>query len=175
MSEIAGFVDAIIGLISQNLYPGVFVAALAETVFPPIPSEAIFPLAGYIVLQSEMGMFHAVAVGLVGGAGATLGNIIIYLAVLRLGRNAIIRYMGKIRLDERKMHRAEEWFSRYGDKSVLFGRLVPGIRSLVSVPAGIFNMKFPKYVAYTLAGSCAWSLSLTLAGYYFGVATINII
>lgn len=175
LNELSEFVDAVVGLVAANLYPGVFVAALVETIFPPIPSEAVFPLAGYTVLQNNMGIFHAIGVGIVGGLGATVGNIIIYLVVLWLGRDVIVRYLKKIRLDEKKIRRSEAWFSRYGDKSVLFGRLVPGIRSLVSIPAAFFRMRFSKFIVYTIVGSCAWSIALTLVGYYLGVATIDII
>ena len=79
MTEIESFIQWVISLVSDNLYLGVFLAALIETIFPPIPSEAIFPLAGYIILQNEMPFFHIITVGITGGAGATLGAFIIYL------------------------------------------------------------------------------------------------
>ena len=75
MTEIQAFIEWVIALVSDNLYPGVFIAALLETIFPPIPSEAIFPLAGYIVLKNEMSFFHIFGVGITGGAGATLGHL----------------------------------------------------------------------------------------------------
>ena len=77
MSEIESLIEFIISLISDNLYPGVFLAALIETIFPPIPSEIIFPLAGYVILQNEMSVFHIIGAGITGGAGATLGAFII--------------------------------------------------------------------------------------------------
>ena len=175
MSEIQAFVDWVVALVADNLYPGIFAAALIETVFPPIPSEAIFPLAGYTILKNEMGIIHVAGAGMVGGAGATVGNWIIYFVALKMGRNTIVRLAKKARVKEEKIARAEAWFAKYGDKSVLFGRLVPGIRSLVSVPAGLFNMGFRRFAIYTFVGSCAWSIALTAAGYYFGVATLDII
>jgi len=174
LSEIRAFVDWVVSLVADNLYPGVFLAALIETVFPPIPSEAVFPLAGYTILQNGMGVLHVVGAGVIGGAGSTVGAFIIYFVVLKLGREAIVRYSRKVRVREEKIIRAEKWFEKYGDKSVLFGRLVPGIRSLVSVPAGLFNMKFGKFAVYTFVGSCAWSIGLTAAGYYFGVAALDL-
>lgn len=174
MSEIESFIQWIISLVSDNLYPGVFLAALIETVFPPIPSEAVFPLAGFVILKNEMSIIHVVGVGLVGGLGATIGAFIIYLIALKIGRSAIIRYSKHLRIKEKQIEKAENWFSKYGDKAVLFGRMIPGIRELVSVPAGILNMRYPKFLLFTFIGSCGWSIALTAAGYYFGVATIDI-
>lgn len=175
MTEIAEIVSWVVSLVADNLYPGIFLAAFIETIFPPIPSEVIFPLAGYMILQNELGIFHIFGAGLMGGAGATAGSFVIYFLVLKIGRNAVLRYLAKIRIGSDKIDRAEKWFSKYGDKSVLFGRLVPGLRSLISIPAAILNMGFVKFSIYTFIGSCAWSIALTAAGYYFGVAVIDII
>ena len=175
MSEIQLFIEWVISLVTENLYLGVFFAALIETVFPPIPSEAIFPLAGYIVLKSEMSFIHIFGVGLVGGMGATLGAVVIYLIALKLGRNGLYRYLKYAKIKESRLEKADKWFEKYGDKSVLLGRLIPGIRELVSIPAGIFNMKPIKFLLFTFIGSCVWSILLTVAGYYFGVATLDLI
>ena len=129
-------VEWVITLVSDNLYLGVFVAALIETVFPPIPSEVIFPLAGYIVLQNNMPFIHVIGVGITGGLGATLGALLIYLIALKLGRIGLYRYMKYAKVKEASLKKAEKWFERYGDKSVIFGRMVPGIREIVSIPAG---------------------------------------
>ena len=174
MSEIQAFVDWTLGLVADNLYVGMFLASLIETVFPPIPSEAVLPLAGYTILQKQMNIFHIFGVGLVGGAGSTTGGLLIYVASLKLGRQALVRYSTRIRIGESKIEKAEAWFVRYGDKSVLFGRLVPGIRSLVSIPAGIFNMGVAKFLIYTFVGSCIWSTPLVAVGYYFGVAVFEL-
>jgi len=175
LNEIQLFIEWVISLVTENLYLGVFFAALIETVFPPIPSEAIFPLAGYIVLKNEMSFIHIFGVGLVGGMGATLGAVVIYLIALKLGRNGLYRYLKYAKIKESSLEKADKWFEKYGDKSVLLGRLIPGIRELVSIPAGIFNMKPIKFLLFTLIGSCAWSILLTAAGYYFGVATLDLI
>ena len=175
MNEIQLFIEWVISLVTENLYPGVFLAALIETVFPPIPSEAIFPLAGYTILKNEMPFIHIFGVGFVGGIGATLGAVIFYLIALKLGRSGLYRYLKYAKIKETRLEKADKWFEKYGDKSVILGRLVPGIRELVSIPAGIFNMKPLKFLLYTFIGSCAWSILLTAAGYYFGVATLDLI
>jgi len=173
LNEIESLIQWVLNLVTENLYPGVFLAALIETVFPPIPSEVVFPLAGYAVLQNEMSVFHVLGVGIVGGLGTTLGATVIYLIALKLGRLGVIKFVKYFRIKEKQIEKAENWFAKYGDKTVLFGRLVPGLRELVSIPAGILNMKFPKFLLYTFIGSCTWSVALTAAGYYFGVSTID--
>jgi len=174
LTEIQAFIDWVIALVSDNLYPGVFLAALLETVFPPIPSEAVFPLAGYVVLKNEMSIIHIFGVGVTGGAGATLGAFVIYLIALKLGRVGLAKYMKYAKINSDKLTKADKWFEKYGDKSVLLGRLIPGIRELVSIPAGIFKMNPKKFLIYTFIGSCSWSILLTVIGYYLGVATIEI-
>lgn len=174
MTEIQAFIEWVISLVSDNLYPGVFLAALIETIFPPIPSEAVFPLAGYIVLKNEMSIIHVFGVGITGGSGATLGAFIIYLIALRVGRTGLAKYMKYAKINPNKLVKADKWFEKYGDKSVLLGRLIPGIRELVSIPAGIFWMNSKKFLIYTFIGSCSWSILLTAIGYYLGVATIDI-
>jgi len=175
LNEIQLFIEWVISLVTENLYPGVFLAALIETVFPPIPSEAIFPLAGYTVLKSGMSFIHIFGVGFVGGLGATLGAVVFYLIALKLGRNGLYRYLKYAKIKESRLEKADKWFEKYGDKSVILGRLIPGIRELVSIPAGIFNMKPIKFLLFTFIGSSAWSILLTAVGYYFGVATLDLI
>ncbi len=174
MSEIEALVEWITTLISDNLYPGVFLAALLETVFPPIPSEIVFPLAGYLVLQNEMSIVHVFGVGIAGGCGASIGAFVIYFIALKVGRAGLSKYMRYARISEAKLAKADRWFEKYGDKSVLFGRMAPGIRELVSIPAGIFRMNRKKFFVFTFIGSCSWSMLLTWLGYYLGVATIEI-
>lgn len=174
MNEIEGFIQWLILIISENLYPGVFFASLLETVFPPIPSEIVFPLAGYTVLKSEMSLFHVLGVGLTGGLGSTIGAFVIYLISKKIGRLGLIKYLKYLKISENSLKKADRWFEKYGDKSVLLGRIIPGIRELVSIPAGIFNMKPVKFLIFTVIGSCIWSTALTALGYYFGVATISI-
>lgn len=162
----------VLDVMADNIYPGVFLAALLETIIPPIPSEVIFPLAGYIILDAGMHWIHIPTVGVAGGSGATLGAYIIFLVGRHLGRPGLLRYARRMRISKNGIERAEKWFAKYGDKSVLLGRCVPGVRELVSIPAGILDMRTPKFLAYTFAGSCTWSTGLTAAGYYLGRAII---
>jgi len=173
LSEIEAFIQWVVSLVSENLYPGVFFAALIETVFPPIPSEAVFPLAGYSILKNEMNVFHIIGVGITGGAGATVGAFVIYIISKKLGRTGLLKYLKYAKIKEKSLEKADHWFEKYGDKSVVIGRVIPGIREIVSIPAGIFNMNPLKFLVFTLIGSCVWSTALTAVGYYFGMATVN--
>lgn len=172
--SIETFVEWVISLVSDYLYGGIFVAALLETIFPPIPSEVIFPLAGYIVSQNQMQFVHVIGLGLVGAAGSTVGALGIYFLALKVGRIALVKYLRYVRVTESHLNRVDVWFTKHGEKVVFFGRMVPGIRELVSIPAGVLKMKITKFLIFTYAGSCVWCISLSLAGYYFGVASVQL-
>lgn len=170
---IESFVQWVISLVSDYLYAGIFTAALIETIFPPIPSEAIFPLAGYIVSQKGMPFIHVIGLGLTGAAGSTIGALGIYLITLKLGRAVLVRYLKYARINEERLAKVDNWFAKHGTKAVLFGRMVPGIRELISIPAGVLKMRMDKFLIFTFLGSCVWSISLAFAGYYFGVTALH--
>ena len=146
-------------------YAGLALLMLAETVFPPIPSEAILPLAGYLVEQGE---FRFLTVVLTATAGSVLGSVLLYEAARHGGRPFADRFMRVGRLDPAKMQQAEEWFARRGPLVVLFGRWVPGVRSLVSLPAGLLRMPRWEYLLFTVIGSGAWNCALVGAGWALG-------
>ena len=99
----------------------------------------------------------------------------IYFIALKLGRTALLKYLEKVKVSEKKLERVEKWFQKYGDKAVLFGRMVPVFREMISVPAGLLKMRVQKFLIYTLLGSCGWSITMVMIGYYFGIATFDII
>ena len=160
-------------LIADYLYAGVFLAALIETIIPPIPTMAVFPTAGFIASQNGLGLPELFLLGILGGLGASVGSTVIYLIALKLGRTALLKYLKSVKVSEKKLDRVERWFQKYGDKAVLFGRMIPVFREMVSIPAGLLKMKLPKFLAYTILGSCGWSMTLIFNGYYFGIAAIE--
>ena len=160
-------------LMADYLYVGVFLAALIETIIPPIPTMAVFPTAGFIASQNGLGLIELFFLGILGGLGASIGSTIIYLIALKLGRTALLKYLKYVKVSEKKLTKVEQWFQKYGDKAVLFGRMIPVFREMISIPAGLLKMKLPKFLAYTILGSCGWSMTLIFIGYYFGVAAVE--
>ena len=166
-------IEWITSLVTDYLYVGVFLAAILETVIPPIPTLAVFPTAGYLASQNGIGIPGLILLGMVGGLGASIGSTVIYLIALKLGRTALLKYLKYVKVSEKKLTRVEKWFQKYGDKAVLFGRMIPVFREMISIPAGLLKMKFTKFIGYTILGSCGWSMLLIFIGYYFGIAAFE--
>ena len=120
------------GVIQSFGYAGLAFLMLAENLFPPIPSEVILPLTGFLVEQGDLTFLLAVTFAT---AGSLAGALVLYALGRWGGRGVILRYGGVLRLKEAELDRADRWFDRYGGLVVLFGRMVPGVRSLVSIPA----------------------------------------
>jgi len=156
--------------LGEHLYEGIFLASLLETVIPPIPTLAIFPTAGFLASQQGIPLIELIPMIILGAIGATIGTSAIYLIALKLGRVVLLRYLRYVRVSEKKLQRVETWFEKYGDKAVFLGRMVPVMREMISVPAGLLKMRIPKFVFYTFVGSCIWSTGTILSGYYFGEA-----
>ena len=158
--------DWIIRLIDQSGYLGVGFLMFLETIFPPIPSELIMPLGGVAAAQGRMSLALAIAAGT---AGAMLGNIVWYLAARALGHDRlrpIIRRYGKwLTVNWKEVERAHDWFERHGIAFVLLGRLIPTVRSLVSIPAGLLDMRFRNFVVASTIGTALWTSLLAIAGY----------
>ena len=167
------FAEWVTTLLAEYLYAGVFIAAIIETIIPPIPTMAVFPTAGFLASQNNFELYQVILLGIIGGLGASIGSTVIYLIALKLGRAALLKYLKYVKVSEKKLTRVENWFQKYGDKAVLFGRMVPVFREMVSIPAGLFKMKFAKFLTYTILGSCGWSITLILVGYYFGNAALE--
>ena len=146
-------------------YAGLFLVMLGETVFPPIPSEAVLPLAGYLV---EQGDFRFPLVLATSTAGSVTGAMVLYELARRGGRPFAVRFLRFARLEPEKLDEAERWFARRGPLVVLVGRCVPGVRSLVSLPAGVLHMPRWEYLLFTVIGSLAWNALLIGAGVLLG-------
>jgi membrane protein DedA with SNARE-associated domain len=165
MSDIISYITS---LVSSFGYYGIFIAAFVETIFPPIPSEVIFPLAGFVSFKSNFNYLQTFLMSFSGALGATIGSIIIYILSYKIGRKAIIKIGKYVFVSQKKIEKAEYWFQKYGTYAVFLGRMAPGIREIISIPAGISKMDFKKFVIFTFAGSLIWSTLLVFAGYYFG-------
>ena len=158
--------DWVVRLIEQSGYLGVGFLMFLETIFPPIPSEVIMPVAGVAAAQGKLGFLPVV---ISGTAGAMLGNTVWYLAARALGVDRlkpIIRNYGRwLTISWPEVQRAQHWFALHGAAFVLLGRLVPTVRSLVSVPAGLLKLRFRTFFIASLIGTAIWTAFLAGAGY----------
>ena len=170
MEPFDSFLVWIANFLGDHLYEGIFLAALLETIIPPIPTLAVFPTAGFLASQQGISLLGLIPMIILGGIGATIGTSVLYLIALKLGRVVLLRYLGYVKVNEKKLERVEIWFEKYGDKAVFLGRMVPVMREMISVPAGLLKMRILKFVIYTFTGSCVWSTGTILSGYYFGEA-----
>ena len=161
--------DWVVRLIEQSGYLGVGFLMFLETIFPPLPSEVIMSVAGVAAGQGKLDYGFVVAAGT---AGAMLGNIVWYLAARALGvhrlKPFITRYGRWLTLSWPDVERAERWFRVNGVFFVFLGRMLPTIRSLVSVPAGLLRMRFKSFVIASTLGTAGWTALLAGAGYKLG-------
>jgi membrane protein DedA with SNARE-associated domain len=158
--------DWVIRLIDQSGYLGVGFLMLLETMFPPITSEVIMPVAGMAAARGQMGFAGVVAAGT---AGAMLGNIFWYLAARALGVERLHPFIARhgrwLTINWKDVERADRWFVAHGTAFVFVGRLVPTVRSLVSVPAGLLHMRFKTFFIASTIGTALWTAILAGAGY----------
>jgi len=136
-----------------------------ENVFPPIPSEIVLPLAGFYVEDGRLGFVEALVAAT---AGATAGALLLYALGRWGGMPLVLRYRRVLRVSEAEIERADAWFDRYGDWIVFFSRMVPIIRSIVSIPAGMSEMPIIRFTLLTAAGATVWNTALIGAGYALG-------
>ena len=153
----------------QYGYLGVFLMIALENVFPPIPSEIILPFGGFMTTYTSMTVPGVV---IASTAGSVVGAMILYgigllLDVERLEK-IIDRFGHILRITKEDVHKADAWFDKYGIWTVLFCRMVPLIRSLISIPAGMSNMKFWLFIAFTTVGTLIWNIILVSVGAALG-------
>lgn len=150
-------------------YVGIFIITFLENVFTPIPSEAIIPAAGILVSRGEMTMFGAVAAATLGSvAGAYVFYYVGYIMGTERIRGWIVKWGKYVFVTEEDLDRAEKWFAKYEDWAVLIGRVIPLVRSIISIPAGYVKMPLWKFTVLTAIGTAAWSTLLVYIGYSVG-------
>lgn len=159
----------IIHLIQTTGYLGVFVLMTLESALIPIPSEVTMPFAGFLVAQGKLNFWFVVFIGAFGNLA---GSLIAYGIGFYLEEHIIIRLINKygkfVLLTVHEYERAVGWLKKYGDYVAFFSRMLPAVRTFISLPAGLSEMNIWKFSFYTFVGSFIWSLLLTYVGVYFG-------
>ncbi len=146
-------------------YPGIFLLMAMESSVIPLPSELVMPPAGYLAFQGKMNMSVAILCGTFGSLTGAYAN---YFVSRYLGRPLILKYGKYVLIPPDKFQRVEQFFLRHGEISTFIGRLLPVVRHLISIPAGLSGMNHFKFALYTLAGAGIWCTILTWIGYAIG-------
>ena len=161
--------DWVIRLIEQAGYIGVFLLMFLETVFPPVPSEVIMPIAGLSAARGSMTLWGVIAAGT---AGAMVGNFFWYLLARVIGIERFRPFIEKhgrwLTLDWPDVEKAERLFGRFGGIVVGLGRMLPTVRSIVSIPAGLLHMRLKTFLIWSTIGTAGWSSALAIAGHELG-------
>lgn len=172
-ANVAALLDQIRQIVEQVIltvgYAGIGLVMLVENIIPPIPSEFVMPFAGFLVSQEELSYAGVVIAGTL---GAVLGAVVIYYVGRVTGEDRVREWTRKygryILMGENDLDRGMDIFERYGDAIVLFGRIIPIVRSLVSLPAGVKEMNLPKFLLFTTIGSLIWNGILAYTGLALG-------
>lgn len=146
-------------------YPAIIVGMALESACIPVPSEVIFGVAGFLVYKGQLNLVWSVAAGVLGGL---IGSIVAFAVGYYEGPPFVKKYGRYILLSEHKLEIAQQWFDRYGVAAVFFSRLLPVIRTFISLPAGFARMNFTKFVVYTILGSVPWTIVLIYFGMLLG-------
>ena len=162
MHEVIQWLVTTIGALG---YPGIFILMAMESSVVPIPSEIVMPPAGYLAQQGQMNMLVVI---LCGTAGSLIGAYANYYAAHYLGRPLIIKYGKYVWITEEKFAKVERFFKDHGEVSTFIGRLLPVVRHLISLPAGLAGMNHVKFSLYTLLGAGLWVTVLSYIGYFIG-------
>lgn len=161
--------DWIIRLVEWGNYWGVALLMLIETVFPPVPSEVIMTVAGVSAQRGNMNLAGTIAAGT---AGAMLGNYLWYWLAIKFGEARMHLFIDKysrwLTLDWTEVERGHALFRKHGSIIVLVARMLPTLRSLISIPAGLFGMSLRRFLVFSTIGTAGWTAALALAGYFLG-------
>lgn len=150
-------------------WAGVVFLMAVESAAIPFPSELIMPLAGWLLVEAKGGGWPMLLLaGFYGALGNLLGSWVAYWVSLKGGRPLLLKYGKYVLLTKDEIDRTETWFARYGEWAVFFARLLPVVRTFISIPAGIARMNLWKFSVYTFAGSFPWSLGLAYGGFLLG-------
>lgn len=159
----------VLAIMAKFGYLGIIFAMFAENVFPPIPSELIMPAAGFAAARGDL---HILLIIVAGTFGSVLGALPLYYFGTLFNKDRLILFTKKygkyVFIKSEDVLSSDAWFNKHGKKAVFFGRMVPGIRSLISIPAGMNKMPLVSFLVLTALGASIWTTILTLVGFYLG-------
>ncbi len=166
MEQLGGWIQEVIVTIG---YPGIVLVMAVENIFPPIPSELVLPFAGALSAEGDLEFWGVVSAGV---AGSLIGAVALYAVgygARQAGVRRLVAAYGKyLFISERDLDRGAAWFERYGEAVIFFGRLIPIVRSIISIPAGYTRMPAGRFLFFTTLGTAVWSLLLTYVGRLLG-------
>lgn len=166
MVSLVEWVTVIItGIISTLSYPGIILLMALESACIPVPSEIVMPFAGYLASQ---GTFDLISLTIAGTVGNLIGSIVAYWIGLKAGRAFVLKYGKYVLLRKKHLDLAESWFAKHGEVTTLFSRMLPIVRTFISLPAGMAKMNFKKFVLFTTLGSIPWNFALAYIGFQLG-------
>lgn len=161
--------DWIISIMEQLGYFGIALLMFLDNVFPPIPSEVIMPSAGFAASKGQLLLSGVI---IAGSIGSLVAAALLYLVGRKIPNQSIFnwvdRYGKYLFIKSEDVKKALDWFEKYGHRVVFFGRMVPAVRSVISIPAGMSHMPFWKFMLYSSVGTIIWTTFLACVGYYFG-------
>ena len=161
-------------LFLQNLiqsvgWAGIVLAMAIKSACIPLPSEVTMPLAGWMLIQARgLSVWHTFWAGWWGAVGCTIGSVVTYWIGAKGGRPLLERYGKYVLIRTHEIEMADRWFEKYGEHTAFFSRLLPVVRTFISLPAGVARMNFVKFTVWSFAGSFIWCWALGWAGYVFG-------
>lgn len=165
MEILDSLVTWIVDTVGALGYPGIVALMFLESSFFPFPSEVVMVPAGYLASKGEMNIYLVVLSGI---GGSVLGALFNYFVAVKLGRPMVIKYGRMVGVTEKVFSKVEDYFRVHGEISIFIGRLIPGIRQYISLPAGLCRMRLDRFVIYTTLGAGIWVVILTVIGYLVG-------
>ena len=158
-------VNWIVQTVGSLGYLGIFIMMFLESTFFPFPSEVVMVPAGYLASKGDMNIYIVIIVGVLGSLAGAIFN---YILALKFGRVFFLKYGKYLFVKEETLEKLEKFFEKHGEISTFSGRLIPGVRQLISLPAGMAKMNLAKFSIYTSLGAGIWAIILTLVGYFIG-------
>ena len=159
----------IISIMEQLGYWGIALLMFLDNIFPPIPSEIIMPFAGYSASQGQLLLVGVIVAGCI---GSLLAAAILYWIGYKFNHDSIFRFVDRygkyLFIKSPDVKKSLDWFEQYGHRIVFFGRMIPAVRSLISIPAGMSHMPFWKFMFFSSLGTIIWTTFLACVGFYFG-------